>query len=339
MAGYPNGNTYRGFGSNYPIGKLPVRKAVPSFVPQGSATPIMPKLNIGPSAINIGPQDLKFGPQIDFTNGISGKDFNNYQPNNPFGSNTGNLPPSTFGVAPYAPAGVAGPPVPMTNSVRRLPSTVTPRVSNSVPANYMQDGGILKPERASAYRGAGQDNALVNNVMDGFNIDVYNSKFTFKPANVPAPAMDLNKRASRTAHLNYGTTDPALNDGSIGSSIMDGVKTAWGSFKDALPDIGGKDSMFNSESMFGEKGWVAPTLQGLGSLASGWAAVGQYGVAKDSLAMQQDAFNKNYVAQGRLTNAQLADQQTRNLGNMSPERQAQALTADDYVKKYGVANV
>jgi hypothetical protein len=136
---------------------------------------------------------------------------------------------------------------------------------------------------------------------------------------------------------NMNTT--AVQPGSIGSSIMDGIKTAWGSFKDALPDIGGKDSMFNSESMFGEKGWVAPTLQGLGSLASGWAAVGQYGVAKDSLAMQQDAFNKNYVAQGRLTNAQLSDQQTRNLGNMSPERQAQALTADDYVKKYGVANV
>lgn len=121
--------------------------------------------------------------------------------------------------------------------------------------------------------------------------------------------------------------------------MWDSMKGYASKIKDSLSGIGGKDSMFNSESMFGEKGWVAPTMQGLGSLASGWAALGQYGVAKDSLAMQQDAFNKNYVAQGRLTNAQLADQQTRNLGNMSPERQAQALTADDYVKKYGVANV
>jgi len=135
-------------------------------------------------------------------------------------------------------------------------------------------------------------------------------------------------------NMNTTAVQPGFMD-SIGmSNPLKGME-----FKNPLAGIGGKDSMFNTESMFGEKGWVAPTMSGLGSLASGWAALGQYGVAKDSLAMQQDAFNKNYVAQGRLTNAQLADQQTRNLGNMSPERQAQALTADDYVKKYGVANV
>lgn len=128
-----------------------------------------------------------------------------------------------------------------------------------------------------------------------------------------------------------GTTDPALNNN---LSLADTLKGYGKEAMSYMPDTG-----ITMENAFGENGFAMPLLSGLGSLASGWAALGQYGVAKDSLEMQKDAFNKNYVAQGRLTNAQLADQQTRNLGNMSPERQAQALTADDYVKKYGVANV
>ena len=47
-------------------------------------------------------------------------------------------------------------------------------------------------------------------------------------------------------------------------------------------------------------------LQGLGSAYMGMK---QYGLAKDQLQFSKDAFNKNYAAQAKMTNASLEDRQ------------------------------
>ncbi len=47
----------------------------------------------------------------------------------------------------------------------------------------------------------------------------------------------------------------------------------------------------------GENGWGGTALQGLGGLASTWLGVQGLGVAKDQLAFQKDAFNRNFAQQ------------------------------------------
>lgn len=56
-------------------------------------------------------------------------------------------------------------------------------------------------------------------------------------------------------------------------------------------------------------GIVPTAVQGINALAQGWLGFQQLDLAKDNLAFQKDAFNKNYANQRQLTNQQLMDRQ------------------------------
>ena len=56
----------------------------------------------------------------------------------------------------------------------------------------------------------------------------------------------------------------------------------------------------------GAMGYGLSALQGMGNLYMGMQ---QYGLMKDQLAFSKDAFNKNYAAQSKMTNASLMDRQ------------------------------
>lgn len=128
-----------------------------------------------------------------------------------------------------------------------------------------------------------------------------------------------------------GTTDAALNNN---LSIMDSLKGYGKEAMSYMPSIGGKDSMFTMEKAFGENGYAAPVMQGLGALASGWSALKSYGVAKDTLNFEKEAFAKNYAAQMASMQAGLANRYEHNRNNASPAQQAAMGTADEYVAKY-----
>jgi len=56
-------------------------------------------------------------------------------------------------------------------------------------------------------------------------------------------------------------------------------------------------------------GWGGQALGLLQGLGSAYMGLQQYGLAKDQLQFSKDAFNKNYAAQAKMTNASLLDRQ------------------------------
>ena len=73
---------------------------------------------------------------------------------------------------------------------------------------------------------------------------------------------------------------------------------------------------------------VMAGIQGLGGLAQALAAFKQYGVAKDTLAMNKDTFNTNLANQATLTNASIRDQVDQKARNAMSLR-GETINADD----------
>lgn len=100
---------------------------------------------------------------------------------------------------------------------------------------------------------------------------------------------------------NYGVTGPtAVAEAASAATPLVGTggNSIWDSF---LP------TKLADGSTTGGYGSVGLGLaQGL---ASAWMGMKQYGLAKDQLAFQKDAFNKNYTAQAQTTNTALEDRQ------------------------------
>ena len=71
-------------------------------------------------------------------------------------------------------------------------------------------------------------------------------------------------------------------------------------------------------------------LQGLGSAYMGMK---QYGLAKDQLQFSKDAFNKNYAAQAKMTNASLMDRQRARVASNPGAYQS----VGDYMAQNGIA--
>ena len=71
-------------------------------------------------------------------------------------------------------------------------------------------------------------------------------------------------------------------------------------------------------------------LQGLGSAYMGMK---QYGLAKDQLQFSKDAFNKNYAAQAKMTNASLMDRQRARVAANPGAYQS----VGDYMAQNGIA--
>lgn len=121
------------------------------------------------------------------------------------------------------------------------------------------------------------------------------------------------------------------------TNFQQGTTGAWDSFSNKLGGIFG--DTFTQDSMFGDKAWFSPVMQGAGGLMSGWLGMKNYKLGKDALAFQKDAFNKNFTTQGRLVNEQLASKQDALNSLFTPEERATRMSGEDYAKKYGVANV
>ena len=71
-------------------------------------------------------------------------------------------------------------------------------------------------------------------------------------------------------------------------------------------------------------------VSGLGNL---WMGMKNYGLAKDQLAFQEDAYAKNYAAQKQTTNASLEDRQRARVA----ANPAAYVSVSDYMAKNGIA--
>lgn len=79
------------------------------------------------------------------------------------------------------------------------------------------------------------------------------------------------------------------------------------------------------------QGWGMPVINTAFGLGNLYLALKNYGIAKDSLNFQKDAFNKNYAAQRNLINSSLEDRQRRRV-----QENPNATPVDQYMAKYGV---
>ena len=95
------------------------------------------------------------------------------------------------------------------------------------------------------------------------------------------------------------------------------------------------------EKLVGYKKADGTNINGLGGLALGaasglgnlWMGMKNYGLAKDQLAFQKDAYAKNYAAQKQTTNASLEDRQRARVA----ANPAAYVSVSDYMAKNGIA--
>ena len=95
------------------------------------------------------------------------------------------------------------------------------------------------------------------------------------------------------------------------------------------------------ENLVGYKTPEGTTINGFGGLALGaaaglgnlWMGMQNYGLAKDQLDFQKDAYTKNYAAQAKTTNASLEDRQRARVA----ANPAAYVSVSDYMAKNGIA--
>ena len=92
--------------------------------------------------------------------------------------------------------------------------------------------------------------------------------------------------------------------------------------------FGGKDAQTGNLS----PGILPVGIGALTGLAGAYTGLEQLQVAKDNLAFQKDAFNKNFANQAKLTNSQLADRQRARVMDSPGAYES----VGDYMNKYGV---
>lgn len=120
-----------------------------------------------------------------------------------------------------------------------------------------------------------------------------------------------------TTSVNTGWRNPALTTtpAAAGSDWM----TTW---------FGGTDAQTGNLS----PGILPVGIGALTGLAGAYTGLEQLQVAKDNLAFQKDAFNKNFANQAKLTNSQLADRQRARVMDSPGAYES----VGDYMNKYGV---
>lgn len=98
-----------------------------------------------------------------------------------------------------------------------------------------------------------------------------------------------------------------LDQQGINSAVGNGAGSAgWGNWGDWGNFLFGNTNNQTGIKTNGALGAGLGILQGLGSA---WMGMKQYGLARDQLQFSKDAFNKNYAAQAKMTNASLEDRQ------------------------------
>ena len=111
----------------------------------------------------------------------------------------------------------------------------------------------------------------------------------------------------------------------VGTGFQAGVFSP--SFMQGL--IGYKDPASGTQV----NGWGSAALGLLQGLGSAYMGMKQYGLAKDQLQFSKDAFNKNYAAQAKMTNASLMDRQRARVASNPGAYQS----VGDYMAQNGIA--
>ena len=89
------------------------------------------------------------------------------------------------------------------------------------------------------------------------------------------------------------------------------LPTQFGAGVVGRPDFLSWDGFLGAKNADGTatNGWGGMALGALQGLGNAYMGMQQYGLAKDQLQFSKDAFNKNYAAQAKMTNASLMDRQ------------------------------
>lgn len=121
-------------------------------------------------------------------------------------------------------------------------------------------------------------------------------------------------------NFGYGVASPPV---SSAAPIAGAASPSW--FENM---VGYKNA--NGSTVNGWGGMALGALQGLGSVYMGMK---QYGLARDQLQFSKDAFNKNYAAQAKMTNASLMDRQRARVASNPGAYQS----VGDYMAQNGIA--
>ena len=115
----------------------------------------------------------------------------------------------------------------------------------------------------------------------------------------------------------------------LGASSVGAFPTSTSGYDPTFMDrmVGWKDP----KSGIDHAGWGGMALGTATSLGNLYMGLKQYGLAKDSLAFQKDAYAKNYTAQMKTTNAELSDRQARRV-----QENPNAMSVSEYMGKYGL---
>lgn len=128
-------------------------------------------------------------------------------------------------------------------------------------------------------------------VQPAFNFDIQSpyGSMSMPTNNWSSPQFNMSSQGMYDAYQAQPMTSRMGGSAGVGTTPADSSWSLWG----------------NQNQM----GVIPAGIQGLSALAQGWLGFQQLGLAKDSLAFQKDAFNKNYENQRQLTNQQLMDRQ------------------------------
>ena len=131
--------------------------------------------------------------------------------------------------------------------------------------------------------------------------------------------------AAQTSLASYTPSTTSTDSSSLG-----GVGDWFTNFGQRLRDSGFFDYT-DTKTGIKYQGWGMPTINTAFGLGNLYLALKNYGIAKDTLNFQKDAFNKNYTAQRNLINSSLEDRQRRRV-----QENPNATPVDQYMAKYGV---
>ena len=180
--------------------------------------------------------------------------------------------------------------------------------------------------------------------MDDFKFDpeAFYSRMFGSSAGASAPVSSVGSLAS---FGNYGPDGPGLRTGPLTATppatTLSEALGSWGSGA-ALASAGSKPAFTptamqeflgytDPSSGYRSSGWGNTALGGAAALGNLYMGMKNYGLAKDSLALQKDQYAKNYAANMKLTNAQLADRQARRV-----QENPNAMGVSEYMGKYGL---
>ena len=130
--------------------------------------------------------------------------------------------------------------------------------------------------------------------------------------------------------------------GNSASLLNGGTGSAFGFTPDAAPGFMDSDFM---KGMLGWKdkdgiqhmGWGGLALGAGQALFGAWDGMRNYNLQRDQLAFSKDAFAKNWDAQRKTTNSQLADRQAARLASREGAGSSPYQSVGDYMKQNGIA--